>query len=434
MLKKEIILTGLMLFALFFGAGNLIFPPFLGMEAGTSFWSAIIGFVITGVSLPILAVISISLAKGGVISIGSRVHPLFGLFFAIAAYLAVGPFFGIPRGASVAFEMGVAPFLADSSNRWVIFIFMVVFFLIVYVLSLNPSKIVDRIGQWLTPILLISIAALCTAAFITFDAPLSAPSGKYAEAPFVAGFIEGYLTMDTIAALAFGIVVISSFANSGMKDRRERVKATIAAGLIAGIGLAAVYISIAWIGARIESGAEFANGGALLTAASQMLFGEGGRILLGSIVALACLTTCVGLTTASAQFFTERWPVVSYKRFVQLLTIVSFAIANMGLAQIIAVSVPILVIIYPFAIVFVLLSFLHPVLKHSKAVHTGAIMMTAIFSINDGLKAFGFSDTALQQAISWVPFFSSGLGWALPAVAGGMIGALAGRLTKKSVF
>ncbi|KAB7706248.1 branched-chain amino acid transport system II carrier protein [Bacillus aerolatus] len=432
--RKDIFFTGLMLFALFFGAGNLIFPPFLGMEAGTSFWPAIIGFVITGVSLPILSVVAISLAEGGITSIGNRVNPVFGLVFSVVVYLAIGPFFGIPRAASVSFEMGVAPFLADSSNNVFIFIFMVIFFIIVYLLSLNPSKLVDRIGQWLTPALLISIAALCIAAFIKFDSPLSTPTEKYASAPFTAGFIEGYLTMDTIAALAFGIVVMTAFANNGIQDRAVRVKATVAAGIIAGIGLAAVYISIAWIGAKMEITEDFANGGVLLTAASQMLFGEGGRVLLGTIVALACLTTCIGLTSACAQFFADRWPAISYEGFVRILTLISFIIANMGLTQIISISVPILITIYPFAIVLVLLAFIHPFVNDSKWIHIGAVLMTALFSLNDGLSAFGLTDTALHHAISWVPFFSSGLGWVLPAIAGGLLGFLFGSLRKKHLF
>lgn len=422
-----------MLFALFFGAGNLIFPPFLGMEAGTSFWPAIIGFVITGVSLPVLAVIAVSLSKNGILSIGSRVHPVFGLIFAIVAYLAIGPFFGIPRGASVAFEMGAAPFLADSSNKGTLFIFMAVFFIVVYILSLNPSKLVDRIGQWLTPILLLAVAVLCIVALAAFNAPLSAPTEKYAEAPFVTGFIEGYLTMDTIAALAFGIVVMNTFASRGVRDQASKVKFTIAAGLIAGVGLSVVYISIAWIGAKMELTEQFTNGGELLTAVSEALFGEGGRALLGIIIGLACLTTCIGLTSATAQFFAEKWPAVSYKGFVAILTIISFLIANMGLTQIIAISVPILTVIYPFAIILVLLAFLHPFVQlSSRAIHIGAILMTALFSLNDGLAAIGWPDTWLHQAISWVPFFSSGLGWVLPAVAGGIGGYIVSLLTRRT--
>ncbi|WP_338754583.1 branched-chain amino acid transport system II carrier protein [Bacillus sp. FJAT-52991] len=421
MKKKDILFTGLMLFALFFGAGNLIFPPFLGMEAGRSFWPAIIGFVITGVSLPVLAVIAISFTKGGVASIGSRVHPLFGSIFAVIVYLAIGPFFGIPRGASVAYEMGAQPFLAES-GKGSLFIFMAIFFLVVYLLSLNPSKLVDRVGQWLTPALLLSIAALCVAAFFKLDAPLTAPTSKYAESPFITGFIEGYLTMDTIAALAFGIVVITAFADRGVTDQASQVKATITAGVIAGIGLATVYISIGWIGTKMTLTGDYDNGGAILTEAAYMLFGDGGQVLLGTIVALACLTTCIGLTSACAQYFNERWPAISYKNFVRLLIVISFAIANLGLTQIINISGPVLVMIYPFAIVLVLLSFVARFVSHSRGLYVGAITMTAIFSLNDGLTAFGLKIDALYQAISWVPFFSSGLGWVLPAIVGGIVG------------
>ncbi|MBM7647730.1 LIVCS family branched-chain amino acid:cation transporter [Bacillus ectoiniformans] len=430
MKKRDTVFIGLMLFALFFGAGNLIFPPYLGMEAGTSFWPAIIGFVITGVSLPILAVVAIALASNGVTSIGSRVHPLFGMIFAATIYLAIGPFFGIPRGASVAYEMGVKPFLTANAGSMSLFVFMTVFFALVFVLSLNPTKLVDRIGQWLTPALLLAIAGLCIAAFLKFDAPLAAPTEKYAEAPFIKGFIEGYLTMDTIAALAFGIIVVKAFADRGVTDKATIVKSTITTGIIAGAGLAAVYVAIAWIGAKIVHTGQFENGGAILTEASQMLFGSAGKGLLGSIVALACLTTCIGLTSATAQYFTERWPAVSYKRFVALLTIVSFMIANLGLTQIISVSVPVLVMIYPFAIVLVLLAFIHPLVENSKFMYVGAVLMTAIFSINDGMQAFGYPIEALQQAISWVPLYSSGLGWLLPAMVGGLAGFAVDRVTK----
>lgn len=421
MKKKDILFTGLMLFALFFGAGNLIFPPFLGMEAGRSFWPAIIGFVITGVSLPILAVVAISFTKGGVAAIGSRVHPLFGLLFAIIVYLAIGPFFGIPRGASVAYEMGVQPFLEASSNGS-LFIFMTGFFLLVYLFSLNPLKLVNRIGQWLTPALLLSIAALCVAAFFKFDAPLTAPTEKYTQSPFITGFIEGYLTMDTIAALAFGIVVISAFAERGVTDRGSLAKATISAGIIAGVGLATVYISIGWIGTKMTTTGTYENGGALLTEAAYLLFGDGGQVLLGTIVALACLTTCIGLTSACARYFNERWTTISYKNFVRLLIIISFAIANLGLTQIINISGPVLIMIYPFAIVLVLLSFVTRFVHNARGLYVGAIATTAIFSLNDGLTAFGVQINALHQAVSWVPFFSSGLGWLLPAITGGMIG------------
>jgi LIVCS family branched-chain amino acid:cation transporter len=423
--KTDIILIGLMLFALFFGAGNLIFPPFLGMEAGASFLPAIIGFIITGVSLPFLGVMAIALSKDGITSIGRRVHPVFGIVFAVLVYLAIGPFFGIPRGASVAFEMGVAPFLNKPSGSDLL-LFTVIFFLVVYLLSLNPSKLVDTIGQFLTPILLLAIAALCTMAFFRFDAPAAAPSEKYTDAPFVAGFIEGYLTMDTMAALAFGIVVVSAFKNKGITDQKLIVKYTVSAGLIAGAGLAFVYGSIGWIGVHMPGAAEFNNGASILTHASSLLFGSAGKIVLGLIVALACLTTCIGLIAACAQFFTDKMPALSYKMYVLLFTLISFIIANLGLNTIISVSVPVLVMLYPFAIVLIILSLLRPVAGDSRAMYIGAIVLTAVYSAYDGLMAFGLNPEFLKTMIGWVPFFDNGLGWIVPAIAGAFIG----RLTK----
>lgn len=425
MKKTDLILIGLMLFALFFGAGNLIFPPFLGMEAGEKFIPAILGFVVTGVSLPFLAIMAIALSKNGIISIGSRVHPWFGTVFATLTYLAVGPFFAIPRGASVAFEMGAAPFLETPSKAGV-FLFTAAFFVIVYVLSLNPSKLVDTIGQLLTPVLLLAISALCITAFFQFDSPAQPPTEKYAAAPFTAGFIEGYLTMDTLGALVFGIVVVTSLQNKGVTELKQIVKYTGYAGIIAGLGLAIVYGFIGWIGVHMPGASDFTSGASILTAASAQLFGSAGKAVLGFIVAIACLTTCIGLTVACVQFFREKWPVVSYKKYVLLFTIVSFIIANLGLTTIIFVSVPVLVMLYPFAIVLIILSLLQPVIGESRSMYGCSITLTAVYSLYAGFASFGWTSPLIESWIGWVPFFESGLGWVVPAAAG----ALAGRFIK----
>lgn len=423
MRNTDIVLIGLMLFALFFGAGNLIFPPYLGMEAGEQFIPAIIGFVLTGVSLPFLAVLAIALSKDGIMSIGSRVHPLFGLLFAIFVYLAIGPFFGIPRGASVAFEMGVAPFFHETSALQ-LGVFTILFFVVVYLLSLNPSKLVDTIGQFLTPLLLLAITALCIAAFFQFDAPAREPAVKYATAPFTAGFIEGYLTMDTIAALAFGIVVVTSLRNKGLTSQKDIVRYTAATGSIAALGLAVVYVAIGWIGVHMPGAEQLENGALILTTASNVLFGSFGHTLLGLIVALACLTTCIGLVSACAQFFEHVWPVISYKVYVLVFTLVSLAIANLGLTAIISYSTPVLVMLYPFAIVLVILSLLRPLLGESQPMYVGAIVLTAVYSLYDSINAFGLNTGPLADWIGWVPFFESGLGWVFPAAAGALIGRM----------
>ncbi|AEH49563.1 branched-chain amino acid transport system II carrier protein [Parageobacillus thermoglucosidasius] len=431
MKKKDIFFTGLMLFALFFGAGNLIFPPYLGMEAGKAVWPAIFGFVVTGVSLPVLAVAAVALAKDGIQSIGNYVHPLFSLCFSIAVYLAIGPFFGIPRGASVTYEMGIKPFFNGGGGALSLLLFTIIFFALVYWLSLNPSKLVDRIGEILTPILLLSIAVLCITGIIQLRNPLQAPAEKYASAPFFKGFMEGYLTMDTIAALAFGIVVVNALKDRGVQQRTAMVKATIQAGFIAGTGLALVYIATALLGARMAVNGPFANGGDLLSSAAALLFGSGGKLLLGVIVALACLTTCIGLTAACAQYFHEITPSISYKTYVMIITIFSLVVSNLGLNQLISLSVPVLTMIYPLAIVLVVMSFFHRFYKGSAKTYGMALLFTAVFSVYDSLNAFGVEAKWLEPLLSWVPFFSVGLGWVVPAIIGAILGFMLDNIALK---
>ncbi|WP_106495953.1 branched-chain amino acid transport system II carrier protein [Lentibacillus sp. Marseille-P4043] len=419
-MNKNTVIIGFMLFALFFGAGNLIYPPTLGIDSGTSYWAAIAGFVITGVGLPILAVTAISFVKNDARELADRVHPLFGLIFTSVVYLAIGPFFGIPRAATVAYEMSVEPF---TNGALALFIFTTIFFLLVYLVSLNPSKMVDRIGQFLTPILLIAIVALSVGGFLLLDHPLESPIDKYASSPFFSGFVEGYLTMDAIAALAFGIIVVNAFKDRGVTTQNELVKSTLKAGMITGIGLIAVYGSIGWIGAKLASTGSYDNGGDILSSAANIMFGSFGALLLGVIVSLACFTTSVGLIVACGQFFAKVTR-LSYKSIILIITIASYLIANQGLNTIISYSVPVLTFIYPIAIVLILLTFMQGLFNGSKAVYRGAILLTAITSLYDGLIAYGFELNAITPLMEKLPFFSVGLGWVVPAIIGGLIGLL----------
>ncbi|ASK62014.1 branched-chain amino acid transport system II carrier protein [Virgibacillus phasianinus] len=421
MMKKDTFIIGFMLFALFFGAGNLIYPPTLGIDSGTSYWAAIAGFVITGVGLPILAVTAISFVKNDARELADKVHPLFGLIFTSVVYLAIGPFFGIPRAASVAFEMGIEPFTANISTSLVLFIFTTVFFILVYIVSLNPSKMVDRIGQYLTPILLIAIIALAVGGFVLLDSPMSEPIDKYASAPFFTGFVEGYLTMDAIAALAFGIIVVNAFKDRGITIKRDLVKSTLKAGAITGSGLIIVYGSIGWIGAKMATVGDFSNGGDILSSAAEVMFGSFGALLLGVIVALACFTTSVGLVVACGQFFSKITS-VSYKWVILLTTIVSYLIANQGLNTIISYSVPVLVFIYPIAIVLIILTFIQGLFHGARAVYQGAILLTAVTSLYDGLVAYGLDLSSVTPLMEKLPFFELGLGWIVPALIGAIIG------------
>ncbi|MBT2678978.1 branched-chain amino acid transport system II carrier protein [Bacillus sp. ISL-35] len=420
---KETLTIGLMLFALFFGAGNLIFPPFLGQEAGANFWPAMLGFVVTGVGLPLLTVVVISMAKGGVKEIGSRVHPVFAVVFSAAVYLSIGPFFGIPRSANVAFEMSVKPFLAEGGpHTAVLLLFTVAFFALVYWVTLNPSKMVERIGSILTPVLLAAIVLLVLGSFFKLDGSFGAVSEKYTAAPFATGFLEGYLTMDTIAALAFGIIVVGAIQQKKALERRQIVRETLKAGIIAGIGLAFVYVTVGLMGAKMASVGQFENGGEILTSAAEFIFGVPGMLLLGLIVTLACFTTAVGLVAATSQFFNKMMPQVPYKVFTSAVTLVSLLIANLGLNQIISISVPVLIVLYPITIVLVILSFLDRFFKGARGVYVGAVFAAGMVSVIDGLKTFGVESDAMLSLLNSLPLYGEGLGWLLPALIGGLAG------------
>ncbi|MBS4175253.1 branched-chain amino acid transport system II carrier protein [Bacillus sp. FJAT-49736] len=435
MKKKDTFFVGLMLFSMFFGAGNLIFPPFLGMGAGTSFWPAIIGFIITAVGLPLVVIIATALGKDGVNTLGNRVHPWFGAIFTIVVYLSIGPFFGIPRNANVAFEMGFKPFLGDVSinNSILLLSFTAIFFLLVYLLSLNPSKVVDYMGRWITPILLVSIVVLCVTGLFKLNHPLKAPTETYQSASLLKGFIDGYSTMDALAALAFGIVILTTFKQKGLNDHKQLTVYTVKAGLVAGAALALVYLAIGYLGARMASYGNFDNGTAILSSASTILLGNSGKVLLGMIFTLACFTTCVGLTIACGQFFNTIAPKISYKMFVTLVTLVSFLIANLGLNQIITISVPFLVMAYPLTIVVVALSFFHRYFNGSRKVYTGAMILTGLVSLHDGLKMFGVDWGVVESVMRSLPLTSVDLGWVAPAIIGGGIGLLIHKISGSAI-
>ncbi|KON86734.1 branched-chain amino acid transporter [Sporosarcina globispora] len=421
---KQIFAVGLMLFALFFGAGNMIFPPFLGQAAGTNVWTAIIGFLITGVGLPLLGIIAIA-KNGDLQTIASRVHPLYGIIFSIIMYLAIGPFFGIPRTGTVAYEIGITPFLSETASKsaFSLLAYTFVFFGITAWLSLNPSKLVNRIGNIFTPALLIILAVLVIKSIITPMGELKAPMGAYAEQPFFKGFIEGYLTMDTIAALVFGIIVIGSIQGMGVKNKQSLMKICITAGLIAAAGLAAVYLSLAYIGASsMEALGKLDNGGAILSAASYYLFGSAGAVILALAITVACLTTSVGLVSACAQYFHKLLPKVPYKTIVIIISLFSMVVSNIGLTQLIQLSLPILIIIYPLAIVLILLSFMHNAFKGYSGVYIGALIPTGLISFVDGLKTAGMDVSSITDSLQFLPFFNEGIGWIVPAIAGAVIG------------
>lgn len=434
MKKFDTLVIGLMLFSMFFGAGNLIFPPVLGAQAGTSYWLAIGGFILTGVGLPFAVLLAVSLVKDGAAEIGNRVHPWFSTIFMVIVYLSIGPFLAIPRNANVAYEMGIKPFLGSSvHSSFVLLAFSAVFFALVFVVSLNPSKMEQYMGRWITPILLVAMVTLCTIGLFKMDGHLQTPAEPYQANAFSTGFIEGYNTMDALAALAFGIVILSAIKQRGITDKKQLTKYTLKAALVAGVLLSLVYVSLGLIGGKMAATSSFASGTDLLTAASTLLLGSSGKALLGFIFTLACFTTVVGLTVACGQYFSKLLPKVSYRTVALIVTLIGFTLSNMGLAQILKVSVPFLVTAYPLTIVLTVLTFFSRYYKNIRKVYGSAMLFTGIFAVNSGLATAGVNLGFLQSVAKVLPFASVGLEWITPALVGTAIGLLLGTFEKKPV-
>ncbi|MBR7553110.1 branched-chain amino acid transport system II carrier protein [Allobacillus sp. GCM10007491] len=435
MKKRETFFVGLMLFSMFFGAGNLIFPPFLGSGSGTSFWPAMIGFIVTGVGLPLLVVSAIALVKNGANELGSRVHPWFGAVFTLLIYLSIGPFFGVPRNANVAFEMGFNPLMAGSSFSQSLLLlgFTALFFFFVFLLSMYPSKVVDLMGKVITPTLLISIVTLFLFGYFRLDKSFEAPNETYQTASFFKGIIDGYATMDALAAMAFGIVILTAIKQKGVTDHKQLRSYTVKAALIAGTALALVYTGIGFMGTQVAGQETYENGSAVLSTAVTILLGNNGKILLGFIFTLACFTTCVGLTIACGQYISKLSKKLSYRVVVFMVTLASFLIANLGLNQIIEVTIPFLVMLYPLTIVLVTLPFIDRFFGGSRGVYRGAMAFTGFVSIYNGLEMLGFHVEALSSFMSVLPFASLDLGWVVPAFVGGLLGFLWDQFSQNKV-
>lgn len=426
--------VGFMLFALFLGAGNIIFPPQLGQQAGEHFWVAIIGFLITGVGLPLLGVITVAKSGGELEDMAGKISPAFGIFFTAVVYLTIGPLFALPRTGTVSYELGVKPFLSESAvdAAWPLAIFTVVFFLITTFFALNPTKLIDRVGKILTPILLLVIAALALKAIVTPMDGQGMAIGSYVDNAFGEGFKQGYLTMDFLAALIFGIVIIQALKGKNVTEKSAVVKTTVFAAFVAAIGLALVYLSLGFIGSSsFQTIGAFEQGSDIITHSAYALYGQFGNILLTAVIILACLTTSIGLLTAASEYFNKIIPGLSYKTWVWIFAIFTAFIANIGLAQLITFSLPVLFFIYPPAIILMLLTLASKTFGDSKYVYLFGMLFTAVWSLYDGLAAAGIDLAWYKSFVSVAPLFDMGLGWLVPGIIGAIIGYVISLFAKK---
>ncbi|KXZ63967.1 branched-chain amino acid transport system II carrier protein [Acinetobacter venetianus] len=410
----DIIALGFMTFALFIGAGNIIFPPIVAQQAGEHVWLAAFGFLITAVGLPVITIMALSRMQGSIEIISSPLGRFASLLLTIVCYLSVGPLFATPRTATVSYEIGFAPYFGTSGSS--LFIYSVIYFALVTAVSLYPNKLLDTVGHVLAPLKIFALAILGIAAIVIPTGYISPPINKYVSSPVSEGFVNGYLTMDTLGALVFGIVIIQAIQSRGVTDSKLITKYAIIASLIAGVGLTLVYISLFKLGlGSHEVAANADNGAIILHAYVQHAFGDLGSLFLTGLIFLACMVTAIGLTCACAEYFTELTG-LPYKLLVFILIGFSLVISNLGLTKLIAVSVPVLSAIYPPAIVVIMLSFFWKHWNKPSLVVGSVTAVAFLFGIIEAIKAAGFTEQ-LPQFIAHLPLNEKNLAWLLPSLA-----------------
>lgn len=408
MKNRELLIIGFMTFALFVGAGNIIFPPYIGLQAGENLWSAAGGFLATGVGLPVLALVAMARNNGSLAELTRPAGKTLGLLLTVVCYLALGPLFGTPRTATVSYEIGIHPV---TFGRFPLSAFSALFFLTVILCSLNPLRLVEIVGKFLSPVKVIALGLLGLYAFLRPGGDEVVTSADYLTQPFSRGLINGYLTMDTLAALVFSLIVVNAIRGRGVSEHAKITKYTVAAALIAGAGLVYVYISLFYLGVFSHALAPAAaNGAEVLQAYISATFGYRGGIVLAFIITIACLVTAIGLTSACAAFFSSLTG-LSYRMNVVVLAVVSAIFSNMGLTEIIRFSLPALTSIYPPFIVLVLAGALLPVNGRPSVIFLPTIVTALAFGIIQSV----VPAASMPAFIKVIPLYEQEMVWLLPA-------------------
>ena len=405
-ITKQTFITAFALFSLFFGAGNLIFPAFLGYNAGEGWLLVALGFVLSAVVIPILAIIGHARLRGTMMDFAKKVSPVFALIYCLVVY-AISIALPSPRTASVTYEMAIQPYFAISSLQ-----LSTIYFLLVLVFVLNRSKILDIIGKFLTPgILIILGSIICIGLFGDYK-PMRASS--YAS-NLTSGILEGYQTFDAIGGVLVGGVLVISLSLKGVSN--NELKGIITkAGLFAGLGFILMYVGLIALGAANNGSIEVGNRTELLSQLSYNTLGSMGRSALGVLVALACFTTAVGIVTGTADFFKGLFgnSQMAYRITAVIGCLLGIGMGQMDVHSIVVVAMPALMFIYPITIALILLNVL-PERYASPIVFRAVVVTTILFSLPDFLSTIGFAETVtpLQEKI---PFGDVSLGWLLPAV------------------
>ncbi|QIZ77457.1 branched-chain amino acid transport system II carrier protein [Ferrimonas lipolytica] len=413
---------GFMTFAFFLGAGNIIFPPLAGMMAGENMVPAMLGFLVTAVGLPLIGLIAVAKVGGGISTMTKLLPSWVGIAIAMAIYIVIGPAFATPRTGLVAYEIGVVPFLSEATDITQL-LFTLVFFSVALLLALNPGKLMDIVGKILTPALIVLLLVLAASVVINPQDAIGAATGPWIEDAFSNGFLEGYMTMDALGALMFGTLIVDVLRRKGIEDKKAQARYLSIAALIAATGLTVVYVSLFFLGATSSVlGAGADNGGAILTAYVVQVFGQPGLVMLALVVGLACLTTAVGLISACSEFFNEVMPKLSYGQWATIMAVLCATVANVGLAQLISISIPVLFLIYPMAMALIFYAYARDNISQQKTVLTVLIATTAFVGLLSALNVAGFA-TPFVELFNFLPLFDKHLAWvpltAVILIAGG---------------
>ena len=410
--NKDIVIVGFALFAMFFGAGNLLFPPFLGLITGDSWLTGFTGFILADVGLSLLAILSIAKCNGEVSKIFSRAGHKLSIALGCAIMICIGPLLAIPRTAATTFEMGVQPIFSGFNP----IVFSVLFFGVTLLLTIRTSKVVDIIGSYLTPALLIALLVLIGMGILN---PLGNIQPSTIDGVFSEGIFQGYQTLDALGAVSLGAVVITSIANKGYTKKEEKISMTFKAGLVAGAGLLVVYGGLTYLGATVSTmfDSNVSQAG-LIVSITEMLLGFPGKVILGIIVMLACLTTAIGLTSATGQYFSKMSNnKIKYEVIVTVVCIFSLVVSNFGVDKIIQFSAPILTFVYPPTIVLIVFTLFGEFIKNDNVFKFGTYAALFI-SILNIMSDFGVN----VPIINSLPLHSLGFNWVTPVIIASLIG------------
>ena len=425
---KETLLLSVTMFGLFFGAGNLIFPVHLGQLAGKNVIVATLGFIITGVTIPILAVASIGVTHSNGLQrmCEKKVGKKFAYFFTSLLYLTIGPFFAIPRCCTTTFTSGVYPLLGNYNEKIVLLVFSFVFFVLVLYFSLKPNEIMKWVGKVITPIFLVFFSILIIVALSKSNSSIEniVPYQTFVNNSFINGLLEGYNTMDAIAGLAFGVIIVNCIRDMQIHDGKLVAIEIIKAGIITALLMSIIYFASTIIGAKSRDLFEISeNGGIAFAQLAEYYLGNTGLILLAITIGLACLKTAIGLVTSCSEAFIKLFPnTLNYKKWTIIFCVFSFIISNFGLTTIIEYSIPVLMFLYPIAMILIVLG-IFSYRTENKTVFRCTLVGTIFAAIFDFIKTLPFSiDISFISKI--LPLFDLGFSWILPSFIGLIIGLI----------